>query len=105
VGEQLLHSLPSRDLLFTLTMESGLITIPCGHNGLLFFYVRDKPLENHKPPGGDGTQAPSKCTPSTRPAGDSGIARLAQVESQKQIERLSISQSRRRELRGVSSRL
>jgi len=105
VAKQLLRSLPSRDLLLALAMVSRLITVPCRHNRLLFFYVRDEPLEDHTSPGGDGTSAPSKCTPSTRPAGDSEIARLAQVESLEQIKRLSISQSRRRKLRGVSSRL
>jgi hypothetical protein len=34
--------------------------------------------------------SPVKMAPSTRPAGNSGIARLAQVESRKQTERLSI---------------
>jgi hypothetical protein len=78
---QLLRSLAPRDLLFALAVESGFITIPCGHYRLLFVWVKDKPLDDQDPPCGDGNGTASPCTLPSGAADDRKIARLAQVKS------------------------
>jgi hypothetical protein len=68
--QQALVALAARDLLLALAMESGLITIPCGHNQLLFVCVKDEPLADHDLPGGDGNGTASQCTLPSCAAGD-----------------------------------